>query len=362
MQEKSNKKNTFIKVFAVALFLCGVAFFMYPYATRWYAGYRSDKVMDSFEKDLKEMKDLLINNELKGQIIEDSNLQDKNDENEIIAGEDLEKENLNSDDLKKLNDLKRLYKDMLQYNERLYKDGQKDLKDPFSYEVHSIDLTEYGFKNNVVGIISIPKIDVSMPMYLGANKSNMTKGAVTLGETSMPTGGKNTNCVIAAHRGYKGIKMFRDIEELSIGDRIKITTAWEELEYEVTEIDIVEKDDIDKVFIRTGEDMITLLTCHPYTKNTHRYLVFAKRVKGDMDEGNGDVENNTIEGEETNITDTENSNKNIGDNENNKDNSGEKIEKSFSLQIWLEKYLPIIGIGVIVILIITGVKCNYLKR
>lgn len=347
MQEKSNKRNMFVKAFAVILFLCGVAFFVYPYVTRWYAGYTSNKVMDSFEKDLKEMQDLIIenkvdfesSNEFEDEITEDNNLKNENSE----------KEDLNSEDLKKLNDLKRLYKDMLVYNERLYKDGQKDLKDPFSYEVHSIDLTKYGFENNVVGIISIPKINIEMPMYLGANKSNMTKGAVALGETSMPTGGVNTNCVIAAHRGYKGIKMFRDVEELAIGDRIKITTAWETLEYEVSEIEIVEKDEIDKVFIRGGEDMITLLTCHPYTKNTHRYLVFAKRVGEEIEENDdGKIDVNNMG----------NNNANVEKNENYKHSSDEKIDKSFNLQIWLENYLPIIGIVVVCVLIIIGAKCK----
>lgn len=39
-------------------------------------------------------------------------------------------------------------------------------------------------------------------------------------QTSMPVGGENTNCVIAAHRGgYHGDAMFRDIEILQPGDR-----------------------------------------------------------------------------------------------------------------------------------------------
>ena len=352
MQKKDKNKNTIVKIFAVVLFLVGVTFFMYPYVTRWYAVYKSGKVMDSFEKDLKEMQDLLVENKV--DFGSDKKLDDEITKDSNLENENYEKEELTSEDIKELEDLKRLYKDMLEYNERLYKDGQKDLKDPFSYEVHSIDLTEYGFKNNVVGIISIPKIDIRMPMYLGANKSNMTKGAVTLGETSMPIGGVNTNCVIAAHRGYKGIKMFRDIEELVIGDRIKITTAWDELEYEIVEIEIVEKDEIDKVFIRDGEDMITLLTCHPYTKNTHRYLVFAKRIGADIDEKN-------VEDDKINVGETDNSNGNVEENENYKDSSDEKIEESFNLQMWLENYLPIIGIIVVIVLIIIGIKCNHLK-
>ena len=35
-----------------------------------------------------------------------------------------------------------------------------------------------------------------------------------MGGTSLPLGIKNSNCVIAAHRGYKGIPYFREIERL----------------------------------------------------------------------------------------------------------------------------------------------------
>ena len=43
----------------------------------------------------------------------------------------------------------------------------------------------------------------------------------------------------------------------------------------------------------------------------------------------------------------------------NENDSGKEIEESFNLQIWLENYLPIIGIAVVVVLIV--IKCNYLK-
>ena len=49
-------------------------------------------------------------------------------------------------------------------------------------------------------------------------------------------GGENTNCVIAAHRGYKGIPMFCDIEIMEIGDEVIIRNLWETLKYRVSDI------------------------------------------------------------------------------------------------------------------------------
>ena len=107
-------------------------------------------------------------------------------------------------------------------------------------------------------------MDVKLPLYLGATLENMRKGAAIMGETSLPLGTKNSNCVIAAHRGYEGIPYFREIERLKIGDRVIIKNPWEKLTYRVDEIKIIQPDDSDQIKIRKGKDMVTLLTCHPY--------------------------------------------------------------------------------------------------
>ncbi len=58
----------------------------------------------------------------------------------------------------------------------------------------------------MIGILDIPKMDVTLPLYLGATQEKMAKGAVMLGQTSFPVQGTDSNCVIAAHRGWKGFR------------------------------------------------------------------------------------------------------------------------------------------------------------
>ena len=48
----------------------------------------------------------------------------------------------------------------------------------------------------------------------------------------------------------------------------------------MVDVEIIKPDDISRVLIQEGEDLLTLMTCHPYGKNTERYLVYAKRVSG----------------------------------------------------------------------------------
>ena len=175
---------------------------------------------------------------------------------------------------------------MQDYNKEIYENGQEDLKDVWSYEQNPFDFDTAGLADDMIGYITIDAMDEEMPLYIGANEENMSKGAVVMGQTSMPIGGENTNCVIAAHRGYRGIPMFQYVEVLQPGDKIEITNLWDTIEYEVAKCIVIRPDDIDAVKIVPGQDMLTLITCHPYTQNYQRYVVYCRRT----DHGEGTVQ------------------------------------------------------------------------
>lgn len=177
---------------------------------------------------------------------------------------------------------------MQDYNEEIYENGQEDLKDVWSYEQNPFDFDTAGLADDMIGYITIDAMDEEMPLYIGANEENMSKGAVVMGQTSMPIGGENTNCVIAAHRGYRGIPMFQYIEVLQPGDKVEITNLWETIEYEVVKCIVIRPDDIDAVKIVPGQDMLTLITCHPYTQNYQRYVVYCRRSDGEENDDAND--------------------------------------------------------------------------
>ena len=180
--------------------------------------------------------------------------------------------------LKETSFSEQLFNEFKNYNEMIYEKGQQQLLDPFSFEVASFNLPQYGFEENIVGDIYIEKLGLDLPIYLGATKENMKKGAVLLGCTSIPIGGENTNAVIAAHRGMGTKEMFRNIEKLEIGDEIIITNFWRELHYKIIEFRVIYPDEVENIFIQEGKDLITLSTCHPYRFNYQRYIVIAERV------------------------------------------------------------------------------------
>lgn len=171
-----------------------------------------------------------------------------------------------------------LLDEMQEYNAQLYASGQSALTSPAAYQEAALDVAAYGLDDGVVGVVNIPKIGVELPIYLGATSDNLAAGSAVLGQTSLPIGGENTNCVIAAHRGWRGTDYFRYLDELQVGDAVMITNLWETLEYRVCEIRVIEPDDIDAILIQDSRDLLTLITCPPYASGgKYRLAVYCER-------------------------------------------------------------------------------------
>lgn len=163
------------------------------------------------------------------------------------------------------------------YNEEIFENGQEKLVDAWSYQADVFDLSDYGVESEIAGLVIIPKIDLEFPLYLGASYAHLNNGFGQLSQTSMPIGGENTNCVIAGHRGWGGMPYMRDIEELEVGDPVYIQNLWETLEYRVVEAMAIWPNEIDKVLIQPGRDLVTLVTCHPLGSTSQRYVLFCER-------------------------------------------------------------------------------------
>lgn len=119
------------------------------------------------------------------------------------------------------------------YNQQIWEERQSELTDPWAYQQPSFTLEDFGMEDEIFGVISIPEIDLEMPIYLGATADRLSLGAAQLSQTSIPVGGNNTNCVLAGHRGWRGGKYFSNIVSLKKGDEVFITNLWETLTYRV---------------------------------------------------------------------------------------------------------------------------------
>lgn len=173
-----------------------------------------------------------------------------------------------------------LLADLQAYNQRIYAEKQRNLTNLEACEVPAADLTAYGIEDEIIGVLEMPTMELTMPVYLGASDGHLAAGATVLGNTSAPIGGMSTNCVIAGHRGWHGADYFRHIDRLQVGDTVTITNLWETLTYAVVDMKIIQPDQVDKIKIQPGRDLLTLITCHPYASGgRQRLVVYCERRK-----------------------------------------------------------------------------------
>lgn len=102
--------------------------------------------------------------------------------------------------------------------------------------------------------------------------------------TSAPLG-KAGNTAITGHHNVAG-EVFRNLVKLQRGDRITLYSQDEPFYYEVQSRRILpergQSDEVRRANARwmqpTTDERITLITCWPYTSNTHRLIIVAKPV------------------------------------------------------------------------------------
>ena len=234
-------------VFA-ALFLVGLAVFSYPYAQGFLVKQKMESTVQTFQEQQETRPTTSV-------VIPDST---QPSEQRLYP---------------------ELWEGMNAYNEAIFAQGQSGLSCKLDYQQPSFCLSDYGLKEEVFGFLTIPAMDLEMPIYLGATEQHMADGAAHLSQTSLPIGGANTNSVIAGHRGYGGASYFRYIDKLQIGDTVMVTNLWEQLTYRVAEIKIIYPYEVEEILIQPGRELLTLLTCHPYASGgKQRYLVICERV------------------------------------------------------------------------------------
>lgn len=129
-----------------------------------------------------------------------------------------------------------------------------------------------------IGSVEIPKINVELPIYHGTSDDVLSRGAGHLENSSLPSNKLGTHSVITAHRGLPSSKLFRNLDDVQIGDHFYVEVLDEILAYEVDSIDVVLPSETEWLTMEEDENKMTLLTCDPYMINTHRMLVTGHQV------------------------------------------------------------------------------------
>ena len=167
------------------------------------------------------------------------------------------------------------------YNKSLFENAVvlTDPFDPDAYPITDGEYTELLAFDDVMAYIEIPAISVYLPIYHGTEEETLLIGVGHLENTSLPAGGESTHAVLSAHCGLPSARLFTDLNLLREGNIFRIYVLDETLTYQVYGIETVDPDDSSSLFIQEGEDLVTLITCTPYGKNTHRLLVHGRRIE-----------------------------------------------------------------------------------
>ena len=181
----------------------------------------------------------------------------------------------------------------LDYNRRLAMDmNQWDMNDE--------EKDDYERQLNVdgtgdMGFISIPRINVDLPIYHGTSDAVLQTSIGHIDGTSLPAGSVHpdpenydqvefgSHSVLSGHRGLPSAKLFSDLDQVEIGDVFYLTILDQTLTYQVDDITVIVPEDSSPLVIFPGKDYCTLMTCTPYGINTHRLLVRGIRVENDKE-------------------------------------------------------------------------------
>ena len=246
--------RTLLRVLYLSIFLLGLTIFTIPYAQRIRVQQEMDSSIQAFE-----------------------------DQETTVSAQT---ETLPTEETRAYAEL---WEEMRSYNEKIHDEQQALLSSRAALQKTDFQLRDYGRNDEVFAVLNIPKINLDMPVYLGATDQNLANGAAHLSQTSLPIGGENTNCVIAGHRGWNGAYYFRYVPDLRKGDVVTLQNLWGTLSYQVVETKIIAPSDVDAIRIQEGRELLTLLTCHPYASGgKQRFLVICERVYKEDDYGKTD--------------------------------------------------------------------------
>ena len=177
----------------------------------------------------------------------------------------------------------RLWVEAEYYNRKLKNNGAV-MTEPFDAEEERLTNEEYmrclnTEENGMMSYLDIPSIKVHLPVYHTTSSEILAKAVGHVRGSSLPVGGKDTHCVLSAHTGVAGNRLFTDLTEVNVGDTFSITTFDKTLVYRVYQIETVLPGNTHSLMIREGKDLCTLITCTPYGINTHRLLVHGIRIE-----------------------------------------------------------------------------------
>jgi len=128
-----------------------------------------------------------------------------------------------------------------------------------------------------LGILTIERIDLSLPVAEGADYDTLRIAPARVSQTAQI--GEVGNAVIAGHRNYTFGSMFNRLGELELGDIIKFQArSGEKMQFNIFEIAIIEPHDQIAFIQPVNDSIITLYTCTPIRTAEYRLIIRGQKI------------------------------------------------------------------------------------
>lgn len=141
---------------------------------------------------------------------------------------------------------------------------------------HTVPVSANPDKGELHGRLTIPTRKITASIREGVDPNVLDVAAGHLPGTALP--GEPGNSAIAAHRD----QLFSGLSTVAEGDLIHIDTPSGRFTYEITELSVVDPDDL-SVLAPRGSPTLTLITCYPFTyvgPAPQRFVVHASLTAG----------------------------------------------------------------------------------
>lgn len=127
--------------------------------------------------------------------------------------------------------------------------------------------------NSALALLEIPSASVADVVVNGATVSALRHGPGHITGTALP--GQPGNSAIAGHRTSYGAP-FADLDDVEIGDDVRVTTRDGRFTYTVNDVRIVSPRQTEVLRAQKNRSLLTLITCHPRWSTAKRLIVVAE--------------------------------------------------------------------------------------
>lgn len=160
--------------------------------------------------------------------------------------------------LRKVIDRKRQLQIMAEFEKRQAEYAANTQLDHHSGTVTVGDIYDSDFEDgDTMAILTLDRLDIKVAVSEGTDKDVLRVSAGHFSETDMPGNG---NFAIAGHSSRIYTCLFNDMHNAVVGDMIHVKTRAGTRHYVVTDITVIEPEDVD-VIGHTNESVLTIITC-----------------------------------------------------------------------------------------------------